>query len=265
MATRRDNIFLMVFLVLVALQSMIATNVQAARSKPDCSNTYATGTSFTTFENVCAQMTESQMLAEASKLAPLARLETIETCSCALINHELAWAALMTHESETLYLSIKEFVDNRAKTDPSFEALLKGPTGVMFEGEEGTRRLYWDGLDHILREATGDTDDDKISLEIRRAFAKLYYDPKTMRAKFNFDSDVMMVQSQKLRVATSDACFQVLTQFGGPILPFFDRLHQFSGNDRLFFTLTAYNDDIYKLRIISKACLYLKQHGQLGF
>lgn len=65
---------------------------EASRSHLDCTNTYG-GATLSTIENICSQVTDDQFfeLAKDGK-NPLVTLETIETCACALVNHELAWA-----------------------------------------------------------------------------------------------------------------------------------------------------------------------------
>lgn len=232
----------------------------AAKFKPDCSNTFtAGGTSFSTLETVCGQLADEKLFQTSlATLDELKRLETVESCSCALINHELAWAALVTHESETFYLAVKQFVSDRSKKDPSISALTKGETQFLFSGRDGDRRFYWDSLDFILKQATGENDDEEISLALRENFAKLYYEPATFKLRFS-----ELVQSQKLRSVISGVCNSIIRKFATPFLPYFDRLSQLAENDHLFFILSAYNDDLYKLRMNTRACLYLMQKGQL--
>lgn len=228
----------------------------------DCTNTFG-GASLSTIENICAEVTDDKMFqGSKASLRPITTLETIETCACALINHELAWASLMTHENEILFLSIKQLVDQWDKQAgrKTLEGKPVRATNPLFQGPDGDRRYYWDRLDDILRDANGDNDDEDISVAIRENFSKMYYEPETFKTKY--DSPRLM-QSQKLRSIVSDACKSVLGKFAAQFLKYFDRLSRLSENDRLFFSLTAYNEDLYKLRLNTKTCLYLMEKGQL--
>lgn len=168
----------------------------------------------------------------------------------------------MTHENEILFLSVKQFVDQWDEKDKD---KVEGErpqrsTNLMFTGLDGERRYYWDRLDDILRNANGENDDEDISLAVRENFSKIYYEPATFRAKYN---SARLMQSQKLRGVISDTCKHVLGKFAAQFLKYFDRLSRLSENDRLFFSLTAYNEDLYKLRLNTKVCLYLMEKGQL--
>lgn len=253
----------MVRQLLLALSAtlLLATScsVQAARPHPDCTNTFTSkGVSLSSIETLCSQVSDEKMFQNALMLDEFKKIEVVESCACALVNHELAWASLMTLEGEVLFQAVKMFVDKRSEKNDAIENLRKSPSQVLFRGEDGERRWYWNSLDYILKQATGENDDEEISFELRENFANLYYDPNTYKLKWKD-----LVQSQKLRAVISGICSGIIRKFAAPFLQMFDRLSKLADNSYLFFILTAYNDDLYKLRMNTRACLYLRETGQL--
>lgn len=252
----------LVIVATVTLFALASISVEASSFHLDCSNAHA-GASLSTLKSICHL---DDRLYHGTKAGDnfLFKLDTLEACTCALINHEIVWASLMTHENEVLNVAIKQFIEQwdameKEKRDDDNLAPQR-EKNVMFKGREGTRRYLWFRLDNILREANDELDYERILDLIRENFAKVYYDPGTFKAKFNTER---MARSQKLTSLISDICREITIKFATPFAPILDRLAEMAENNHLFYTLTAYNENLYKLRLNTRTCLYLAEKGHL--
>lgn len=243
--------------LVLSLALAVPDLARAVRPRPDCSNSLTNeGVSFSAFPHVCHALYEAKSFERATDMKdPINKLELVEMCACSLVNHELAWASLITHEAEIFFLALKELIDERMKEDTEVQALIKGEAKSMFEKREGERRYYWNSLDYILGQRHS-----YLSKQLPEHFKRLYYNPKTFKRELNSEGHY----EQSTAVSTiRDVCNLITARFFNPFALIFDRLSRLAGNDQLLFTLTAYNDDLYKLRMLALTCAHLWEKKQL--
>lgn len=240
-------------LLMVAAASALASTQAEASRKPDCSNTLGTA-SFSDYENFCSRISSDNQLAGAKKLPPEIRWDIVETCTCNIIRHEVAWAAMLDNHAQAYYLAAEMLINEIDETIPRQEL---NRSHIMFRGEDGQRNYLYNRLFDILTKNGGKREVNELTLKLMEHYSNIYYDPATMNLPH-----VGMHMGQEVRLEISQTC----TRLGKnlmKILAYIDRLVDLSGNLNLPLIIANYDENLFKIMIIWNVCRFLSAKGQL--
>lgn len=237
--------------VIVAIVVAIsASTTLAFRDRvPDCSAIISKST-FETYKHVCAALGTDKNVERETKFSLENKWDIIETCTCDLLSHELAWTAMLTHPAESMYVALVQLID---QVDSAEGAKIGVPkdSAIFTSSSEGERLYYWDRLDDILNNQQSDQEEyDNLSTQFNAILAKVYYDPVKFAIQFqgkNAHTGTIMKRF------VSDTCNSLLGNMG-KFLVYFDKLRKMAENDRYLFRVTAYNEDLHKIRMVLNYC-----------
>lgn len=185
--------------------------------------------------------------------APLMqRMDQVQKCGCNLLRHDLAWQAMYTHEVEVLFYSLKEFVKQRDETQA--EEIKGIKSSIVFDEDFDGKMYFWDRLSSIL--SKGESEASKVGKEIRTIFGLNFYDADTFRINSSSNQ-----QSLKVSKQISSTC-NTLNDNMQDFLKHFASLIQASENLRFVYRMATYDQTLYKLISVVKACQFLQLSGQ---
>lgn len=278
----------------VAVSSFIVLSAAASddRKPVSCSNTLGPVT-FDSFQHVCAVVHNDKMYDKgATKMSLENRLDIVETCSCALVNRDFAWASMMSHEAEAMHLAIEKFIDetdqyladiNGPESEDKREQARVAALKEQFEdriqiksevskadlmlagsnGKDGEHEYYWNRLNQIINDDKDENQSEKVSNYMHRSFAQVVYETDDMSYKLakTVRPNSMLV-SRSVREKLSRTCWLLLRDFQ-PFMTYFQRLSNLAENPRMFFMLMTYNNLLYKLGLNTLMCEYLESKRKL--
>lgn len=237
-------------LQVIAIAQLLITGIVIAHQerKYDCSAITETAP-LDTYKDVCHQVADWRD--ETLQLSVINKLDVIETCTCHLLRHTLAWQAMITHEVETMYYVIRKLVQEKVSGDE----LKVDDNNILLRYDEDDHMYFWDRLKALLRVQGNGR--DELSWAILEAFAQVYYNPDSYQRPF---VDKRISMNQRRVHATS--CNQLLTQFG-PFLTYFNNLKRLSENPRFVYRIVSYDEALYKIVSVMKVCEFLVSAGEL--
>lgn len=278
----------LIALAVISLQLVLAL-VEAVDRKPLSCASNLNASTFDAFKSVCGAIyTKDRYDSIAHRLEPENRLDLIETCSCALVNHDLAWASMLTHEGETLFLAIKKFIDDSDRFLDEYHSItgekdearanalreqfdnqvqirsaVSRDELVALLGEEGGRQYYWDRLTQIVRDANDENNCDKVAAYVQRAFGLMLYEPENMSYKLakSVKQNSLLIPPD-IRTRFSRTCWLLIRDFY-PFTVYITRLSDLADNPRFFYQLSTYSEHLYKLRMNTLMCKFLEKTGKL--
>jgi len=243
-----------------------------------CDKGAGAATSLVAFEKEPCNMFANNDLYKTtvSRLTTAQKLDLIQTCSCAFLNNELSWASIMTSDAEALFQAIKKLIDetdyymNNGKEQ---EAIEESRITIKSEipkeefvdkfGKDAERQYYWDRLTQIIHDKSDKNKDIKILHHTRLAYVGFVYDPSTMT--HHLASDIKKdprIMTDRVKDSFSDTCHKMIEDFF-PFTSYMISISNLANNPRLFFQLTSYSDNLYKLRMNTLLCKYLEQNNRL--
>lgn len=187
-----------------------------------------------------------------TKMTVTNRLDIVETCTCNLLRHTMAWQAMLTHEVESLFIVTQQLVSKGSD--------VKGANSEdpVVEDEY---MYFWDKINAILRENAPkqeqQTNNPALTNQILEIFGDTYYNPDTFTLPYKGQP-----QNFGLRRVISTTCNQLLDQFK-IFLNYFNNLRQMSENPRFVYRVVTYDEALFKIMSVMKVCHYLFITGDL--
>lgn len=216
--------------------------------KYDCSAILQTST-LDTYKDVCHYVTDWQD--STLELSVTNKLDVVETCTCNLLQHSLAWQSMVTHEVDTLFYVARQMVRDNTEEDN-----IKN-NNILLEDDQNDQMYFWDRFNSILRKTDLQNGDLELCSEILERFAKSYYNPDIYQMPF-----VKTSVSRNLRRVVTITCEQLIDQFGD-FLKVLYNLKKLSGNSRYIYRIVSYDENLYKIVSVVKMCQLLSISGEL--
>lgn len=239
-------------LQVIAFTQLLFTSIVLVASFPerkyDCSAILQTST-LDTYKDVCHYVTDS--LDQTLELSVTNKLDVVETCTCNLLQHSLAWQSMVTHEVETMFYVARQLVMDMTDEDTIRK------NNVLLEHDQDDHMYFWDRFNSILRKTDLQNGDTELCSDILERFAKAYYNPDLYQMPF-----VKTSVSRNLRRVVTIACEQLIDQFGD-FLKVLYNLKKLSGNSRYIYRIVSYDENLYKIVNVVKICQLLKISGEL--
>lgn len=236
-------------ILIVILQGLIIVSAleKFPEKKFDCSGILETST-LDSYKNVCHYIHDYKD-GYLTSLSVVNRFDIIETCTCNLLRHTLAWQAMLTHEVDTLFTVTQKLVFKDSKDENSKDPQV-----------EDQYAYFWDKINAILRENAPKQDqpgDSALTNQLLNIFADTYYNPDSFMVPYKGQP-----QNFGLRRVISATCNQLLGQFK-TFLNYFNNLRQLSENSRFVYRIVSYDEALYKIMSVMKVCHYLAITGDL--
>lgn len=216
--------------------------------KYDCSAIIQAST-LDSYKNVCHYMTDWKD--EALELSTTNKLDLVETCTCNLLQHTLAWESMVTQEVEALFHVARQMV-----RDNNDEDNIK-KNSILLENDQDGHMYFWDRFNSILRKTDLQNGDTELCSEILERFAKSYYNPDLYHMPF-----VKTSVSRNLRRVVTITCEQLIDEFGD-FLKILNNLKKLSGNSRYIYRIVSYDKNLYMIVTVVKICQLLSISGEL--
>lgn len=214
--------------------------------KLDCSGVIMSST-LQNYGDICVGPDE--WAAKSARMSMMEKLDRIETCTCDLLRHKIAFESMMTHEVDTMFHSSRKLVAD-LKKDPKRLDDTGIPTSILMETDEDDHMFFWDRFSALLRD-TNPNQGAELSTAFFAIFADGYYNPDSYSMPFKGTP-----QSMNLRRTIQTSCNTLLGQ-SGDFLKHLNNLRQMSENPRYIYRMVSYDENLYKIVSVIKICQYL--------
>ena len=176
----------------------------------------------------------------------------------------------MTSNAEALFKATKKLIDetdlctNNGKDKKSIEESgMAKESSVARSGKNADRQFYWDRLHQMTRDKCDDVMALKIIHDVRIGYAGYFSDPSSITPHPAADMGYNWLKVTDGVKNSFTALSRKMIESFFPFVTYLGEMSRFVNNPSLFFQLTTYSDDLYKLGMNTRLCKFLEDSKRL--
>lgn len=184
------------------------------------------------------------------------KLELLESCTCSLLQHELVWQSMLTHELDTLFLASKKLIDEEEDNEPVGKGKLPpiDRNHEMFQTmRDADSRFFWDKLNALIRRSFAEEESEEYGKRLMEIYAEIAYNPTTFKVAYKKRT----ANSDRV---VSDACNALYEQFQ-PFHDYLETLKLMVENPRYTFKFISSDESLFKVVTVFNVCKLLATGG----